>query len=645
MNKRLSATITIGGAVAGSFKRTVTSAKTSITSLGSTVKRLNAEQRTLGGAIQKLGRSGANIDGLRSRYAAVTAELEKQRAVLGRLQRIEERRDAALAKRQVLVGQLTRVLAVGAAYSAAVFKVGRDAAAHQKELVTIQNTGGLTDAETRDLDRQIFETSRKTGQSVESVTSGVGSLVASGLAVGEAIATAETLGKAVTATGGTMEDMAQTAFSLNQQLGITAKQAGVAFDILNTAGKAGNFELAEMAKHAPKVGSLFKALGMQGLDAAASMGAAFQIVRTGAGSSDEAATNLSNLLGKMVAPETLKRFQKLYGVDMFGEIQEAQKRGEDVLQFFVDRTRQLTGGRADLVAELVPDVQAGSALRALMTEREQYQRIKRDALNSAGSVDADFSKMMGTAATQAENLSNSVGRLSKTIGQTLLPAIGNVAGGLVTVIDRVTAWTAANPRLTQGIVAVGGAVIGLGAAFTALRIAATFLSPVGAIIGALAGAAVLVYKNWEPIKAFFTDTWNSVKATTIGVWDGLKGYFTSLWDSIKLTASGALDWLIDKISAVGSAWTKTKEFFGVGDENPNASVMDGYTPPAPPQAPPMATARGGASGTWQDNRSITLNVNPAPGMDENKLAELVVDKINHRDAVRRRSFMFDGVTQ
>lgn len=78
-----------------------------------------------------------------------------------------------------------------------------------------------------------------------------------------------------------------------------------------------------------------------------------------------------------------------------------------------------------------------------------------------------------------------------------------------------------------------GAVPGLGAASAAMgtlgaTIAAT---PIGWIIGAialLAGAAYLIYKNWEPIKKFFGD-----------LWDGIVDRFTR-----------GIAWVMEKLNAV-----------------------------------------------------------------------------------------------
>ena len=88
------------------------------------------------------------------------------------------------------------------------------------------------------------------------------------------------------------------------------------------------------------------------------------------------------------------------------------------------------------------------------------------------------------------------------------------------------------------------------------------LLPILAIIAAvalLAGAAYLIYKNWEPISEFFS-----------GLWDGIVEGFNA-----------AIDWIIQKFTAVvdwvANKWGKVKRFFGfandAGKNAPNSGGM------------------------------------------------------------------------
>lgn len=76
------------------------------------------------------------------------------------------------------------------------------------------------------------------------------------------------------------------------------------------------------------------------------------------------------------------------------------------------------------------------------------------------------------------------------------------------------------------------AFLGLGQAF--MFVARLFLmNPIGLTITAIAVAAFLIYKNWEPIKGFFVGIWNTIKTAFNG---GIKGVSALIinWPTIGL---------------------------------------------------------------------------------------------------------------
>lgn len=109
------------------------------------------------------------------------------------------------------------------------------------------------------------------------------------------------------------------------------------------------------------------------------------------------------------------------------------------------------------------------------------------------------------------------------------------------------------------------------AATTAFGAAVAFLtSPITiviAIIGALVAAGVLLYKNWDTVKAKATELWvhlttafNSIKETILnvwnGIWDGMKGILNSILGGIETMVNGAvkaINNLIDGLNRIVSA--------------------------------------------------------------------------------------------
>jgi hypothetical protein len=90
--------------------------------------------------------------------------------------------------------------------------------------------------------------------------------------------------------------------------------------------------------------------------------------------------------------------------------------------------------------------------------------------------------------------------------------------------------------VAAGLVAITQAMIGMGVALTGLLIANPILAGIAVAIAAVAGLAYLVWKNWEPIKAWFAQSWQQM-LTDVGIF---------------LVKMGAL-W-VDLFTPVGWAW-------------------------------------------------------------------------------------------
>lgn len=99
------------------------------------------------------------------------------------------------------------------------------------------------------------------------------------------------------------------------------------------------------------------------------------------------------------------------------------------------------------------------------------------------------------------------------------------------IVVAVSGWKALGAGMWMGVkafYAVRNALVAVRAIFMALKVV-MLTNPITAILTGIAVAAYLIYENWEPIKAFFIDLWESVT-----------GAFKT-----------AMDWILDKIKWVG----------------------------------------------------------------------------------------------
>lgn len=145
---------------------------------------------------------------------------------------------------------------------------------------------------------------------------------------------------------------------------------------------------------------------------------------------------------------------------------------------------------------------------------------------------------------------------------TPMKVVVGIIGGLTAAIT--AAFTAF--RAFTAAVSIAKAVMVI---FNAICAANPISLVIMAVVAALAAAiaiGVLVYKNWDKIKAgiikgataignFFKKIWGGIKSVCLAVWDGIKTACIVAFDAVK----DAVLFVVDKIKAV---WSSITGFFG-----------------------------------------------------------------------------------
>lgn len=619
-SKRLSATIEIGGAIAGSFKSMIGSARGQIGGLGSSITQLNARQKELNNTIKSQERLGIAGSALRVQYAqqelgVITQQIEaikRRNAVLAKGQ---ERRE--IGSSMMMGGGL--MIGAGLATAATLGKPIKEAGDFEHEVLKIGLTARMTNAEMGKLKEQIFEVSKASNKSVDAVTGGIGFLIAAGMEARTAAASIGIIAKASTASSASVEDLAKASFTLNDTLNIAPDKLNAALNILSKAGKAGNVELKDMAKQLPVLGSGFKALGMEGPEAAATIGAALQIARKGASDSDEAANNVKNLVAKLMSPETLKKAKKEFSLDLYGIIKDAQTKGKNPFEEAMKAIAKVTKGDQKAIGELFGDMQVQNAIRPLIDKWAEYEKIKRESMTTNDELADDFNKMMESMKSGTEGLGNAWQRLMITMGTTATPVIGSVSRGLQGVVEGMDDITKAHPTTVGGLMAVVGGVAAL----------TTVLG-----VGRLAAGGFMY--AWGAVPPILGVVRAAIGATMVAV-RGLTAALASNPIGLALLAGGL----------VASNWDSITGFFKGGKGSPDNAMtttyddtelaMGGYGAPLP------APAMRGATGATTNNvtNAPVFNIAQQPGQDSKALADEIMRKMDERRGIQRRSIMFD----
>lgn len=594
-NKRLNATITIGGVVSATLNKAVIEANTKLGTIGA---RLGSAHNQIGTAIR--------------------------------------RNDAALERARAGV-----IDSIGAYYSlkAAIAAPVRTAADFESVLEDIAQKADLPVEKLGDLGDRIKQVARDTNMGAMQIGAAVDALAGRGASLDIALAAAEPIGRAAVAYRAATDDLAAASWAAVDNLKVPAGQIETALDAMAQAGKEGAFELRDMATYFPSLGAAYQGLGQKGVPAVADLAAALQVVRKGTGDASTAATNLQNVLQKIYAPGTVRKFGEA-GVDVHEAMAEAAARGLTPIEAIAELTNKTLDGDLSKMGNLFEDAQVQAGLRSLIQGMEEYRAIRAKALGAEGVVDVDYKRRIQTAQGAIDRWNQSIENLKLTFGTTLLPVINRLLDTVVPVIGAVGEWTAANPELAStlatvaaGAIAFRGALAGLhfvgllgkggvlsaislglktislsigptvagfarlragmmalsavaavggpGAAFgmigkaalgllnplklvgLAVRgLAAVFMTnPIGVGLAAVVGGAYLVYRHWDGVKEWFGQLWRGVEGYFRGFgnflggiftldlgrsWNGIKtmwssaaGFFSTIWNGIAKTFTAA----------------------------------------------------------------------------------------------------------
>lgn len=255
-------------------------------------------------------------------------------------------------------------------------------------------------------------------------------------------------------------------------------------------------------------------------------------------------------------------------IEALSQIENETERDQKAMEIF--------GKGADSLAGIIDD--GGAALKRYGQEAEDVGAVMSgDTVDSLSAVADTVDRFKGQGGA-------ALAKLGATVAKVLAPSLDKILGiiGKVTkAIDKLTPEQAEMILKVLGITAaiapllkVGGKLIsGIGTAMklapkiaTAVKLVGAAMSPttliIAAIVAAVVALGVIIYKNWDKIKAWTLDMVAKVKAA----WEGLKASITNLVTNIKTGVVNA--WTNIKTSvtnlvtgiktAVTTAWTNIK---------------------------------------------------------------------------------------
>ena len=573
-NKKLNAIITIGGEVAGSLRTAIGSTTSQLSKIGSEIQRVKKQQSMLGESIRTFGSMGKNVDNLRARYSGVTDELNRLTRAQEKLNHVEKLRQ----KNADIRSGSAKVLGGAMAASATMIVPVKLAIDFESSMADVKKVFSGTDAQFKTITNEVLKMSTVLPMAATDIAKIVASGAQSGIAANELTKFAESAVKMGVAFDVSAEEAGQsmaemrTAFKMSQDEVITLA------DKINFLGNSTPAAAKGIMEIVQRIGPL----GEVGGFASGSIAALGATMR-GMGVQEEiAATGIKNMMLALIAGESATKSQRNAMIDLGLDSEEVaksmQKDAEGTTLKILELIKALPKEKQGAMLATLFGKESLSAIAPLLTNMgalEENLKKVGDATKYAGSMNDEYKARAETTANNIILFKNKIAELGISIGSVLLPPLNIFLGKMGAVIDKVSAWSKANPELSStltkvavGAVAVVGGIAAVALAVTTvigpialaissfsvlgssagtsiglltkmitpIKMIGTAFSVVGkamlanpmvlaivAIVAVVAGAAYLIYKNWEPIKGFFSNLWSGVKDTFSSAWNGIKG--------------------------------------------------------------------------------------------------------------------------
>lgn len=527
------------------------------------LKSTEASQRNeLNAHTQALNKAGFNVDkmakgvdrltqeesDLKNKIHQTTMELNKRRDELDKNNESQKRFAKTQAALQKGADFAKKGLVIAGATTAAMVVPVKLAIDYESSLADVKKVFNGTEAEFKSINTEILDMSTRLPMAAKDIAAIVAAGAQSGIASKELTTFAETAVKMGVAFDISAEQSGQSMAELRTAFRMSQDQVTTLADQINYLGN----NTPAAAKGIMEIVQRIGPLGEVGGFAASSIAALGATLR-GMGISEEiAATGIKNTMLALVAGESATKGQKAayeeLGLDYTKIAKNMQKDANGTTLMVLKQIAKLDKYKQAAVLADLFGKESLSAIAPLLTNMEALEKnlgLVADKSKYAGSMEQEYAARAATSANNIQLLKNSVSALGIDMGTVLLPPLNMVIDKARGLTNQVIAWAKENPALAATLtkIAVGGILLLGGLSALALGITAllgpiailkvtlgtlglgfsavgAIFSPVGlvilGIVAAVAGAAYLIYRNWEPISGFFTGIWSTIKTAFNG---------------------------------------------------------------------------------------------------------------------------------
>ncbi|EPE1552820.1 phage tail tape measure protein [Escherichia coli] len=592
--------------------------------LSTRLERLNESRtreiqkmRELGGELKRHGISLTGSDNTIQQAIRRTEQynnqLERERQALARVTRARERYSRA----QETAGKLKTggALAIGAA-AAGGYAAGRflqPAIGFGKEMSRVQALTRIdkNSPQFKALREQALKLGSETQFTASDAASGQSFLAMAGFTPQAIQAALPGVLNMALAGGVELGETADIGSNILTQFNLTADQMDRVGDTLTAAFTRTNTDLRALGETMKYTGPVAAKLGISLEEAAAMAG---MLANNGLRGSD-AGTAMRASLSRLVSPpKAAADALKELGVSV-ADARGKMRPMEDVLLDLYKATQKY--GQVDQVS-FFKDIAGEEAFVGLQTlvaaaGSGELQKLTRELQGARGEADRVAKVMADNLDGDLKNLDSAWEGLRIRISDLVDGPLRSVTQWLTRVLEKITSLAQAHPVLTRQLLIAGGALLAVTATVGSLSLALGVLagplaklrlgfslltgsmnavrllpalwgmvtgsvsllggaigalfSPVGLIVAALAGAAVLIWKYWDPIRAFFAGVFSGIMERLTPLRETFER-FGPVFDAIGSGISQVFNWFKSLLSPMESSketldkCTSAGEIFG-----------------------------------------------------------------------------------